>query len=256
MDWVKLASTYYNDPALMRAGEAAEVLFTRGLAYAGCHETDGIIPREVLPRLTPTRAPARARALVAEGLWSVVPQGWRIVAWDRHQVTGGELQKRREATRTRVARHRARSSAVSSGVTNASVTPTEVEEEVDAAAAATGAAAAAVSLPPSIDILRRKLQGITALQALRFDTLTAEQATELDELIHLHGDERLAEIALTTLRGNGPTFVTGFIGTWRALPPPGHRVHAVPEPPCLERGHSGTVRHCIQCAADAKAGDR
>ena len=50
MDWVKLATNYYNDPALMRAGEAAEVLFTRALAYAGDQETDGVIPTEALPR--------------------------------------------------------------------------------------------------------------------------------------------------------------------------------------------------------------
>ena len=35
MEWVKLDTTFYLDAAIVRAGEAAEVLFVRAMAYCG-----------------------------------------------------------------------------------------------------------------------------------------------------------------------------------------------------------------------------
>ena len=63
MEWVKLDTTFYLDAAIVRAGEAAEVLFVRAMAYCGDQENDGLVEREILPRLCPNRGAARAAAL-------------------------------------------------------------------------------------------------------------------------------------------------------------------------------------------------
>ena len=122
MEWVKLDSTFYLDAAVIRAGEAAEVLFVRAMAYCGDQENDGLVPAEILSRLAPTKARARAAALVAEGLWEVVPEGWRFTSWRRHQQTREQMDASREAARVRQARRREKekaSHAVRPAVTSA-----------------------------------------------------------------------------------------------------------------------------------------
>jgi len=107
VDWCRLSTGYYLDPALLRAGEAAEVLFLRCLAYSGAQERRGVIPRNVLPMLTPTRTKGRVDALVREGL--LVEQGGHellIRSWERWQESlDGESVRRRKA-REKKARQR------------------------------------------------------------------------------------------------------------------------------------------------------
>lgn len=225
MDWVKLDTTYYLDAAVIRAGEPAEVLFTRALAYCGARENDGLVEREVLPRLAPTRGPSRAAALVREGLWEVVPEGWRFVSWGAWQRTRDQLEAQREGGRRRQARHR---NGVSNGVTNALVTEERREEERREDAAA----AAAVTLDPIIDVFRAKIQAHTKLQALRFDTLGPQQSQLLVALIDKHGDDRLVQVALDTCKATPPVHVSAFLGTWEALPAPGVRLAAVEQRFC------------------------
>lgn len=262
MDWVKLTTNYYLDAAIMRAGEAAEVLFTRALAYCGDQENGGLVPREVLLRLTPTRGLARARALVREGLWEEVPAGWRFVSWDRHQ---SDLRARREAGRRRQAtfreREKVRNASRNAGrndVTNADVTQREeeVEEEVDAAAAALAAAdrAGPDAGDVVIEILGDKLRQHTALRALRTDKLNATQAAQIVALVEQHGDQRLVDQALAALRRDDPPrTIQAFLPGWSVMPPPGQRLALVTADPCPAPGHSGTVRHCTQCASEQKA---
>lgn len=263
MDWVKLTTNYYLDAAIMRAGEAAEVLFTRALAYCGDQENGGLVPREVLLRLTPTRGLARARALVREGLWEEVPAGWRFVAWDRHQ---SDLRARREAGRRRQATFREREKArnasrngVRNGVTNADVTPREeeVEEEVDAAAAALAAAPDRAGPDTGhvvVEILGDKLRQHTALRALRTDKLDATQTAQIVALVEQHGDQRLVDQALTALRRDDPPrTIQAFLPGWSVMPPPGQRLAVIKDAPCPHPGHSGTVRHCTQCASERLA---
>lgn len=251
MEWVKLDSTYYLDAAIVRAGEAAEVLFLRAMAYCGDQENDGLVEAAILPRLCPTKGRARAAALVAEGLWEVVPGGWRFVSWRDHQVTSAEMDARRESARARQARRRARN-----GVSHA-VTPREVTEqrrgEKNTAAAAAVDAAAAAQLDPVLDVLRAKVQAHTRLQALRFDTLTPEQTSQLVGLVERHGDDRLVQVALDTCRATPPVHVSAFLGTWDALPAPGQRLRAVEQTFCsihdwIRRSPAGV---CAACASEA-----
>lgn len=251
MDFVKLRTRYYADVALMRAGEAAEVLFTRGLAYAGEQETDGFIPTEALVRLTPTRGRARVNSLIREGLWEPVLGGWLICGWVKHQITSEQLEQKREAGRKRVDKHRAAKkatgNAIGNAVTDSERCSTEVrgKREEDAAAAASGAP----PLPPSIEILKTKLDA--AKLVARWDRLTADQHTTIEQLIEVHGDGPLVKSALMTHRPESPAaFAQAWIGAWSSLPAPGAGLRAVASPPCPESGHSGTTTHCTQCASE------
>ena len=106
-------------------------------------------------------------------------------------------------------------------------------------------------------MLRSKLQAHTALRGLRFDTLTAEQTSRLTALVEQHGDEPLVQVARNTLRDPAPTYVTAFLGTWEALPPPGRPLHVVRQRLCPT--HSTPLSPagvCSSCAIDQKVGDR
>ena len=257
MEWVKLDTTFYLDAAVIRAGEAAEVLFVRAMAYCGDQENDGIVPREILPRLAPTRARARAATLVTEGLWEVVPEGWRFVSWHRHQRTRQQIEAEREAGRARQSRHRV-SNAVSNAVTNGAVTEqSREEEEVDAAAAASRAndkPTLEAGLPAELVILRGRLDA--ANLRVRWDKLTADTTARMVDLQHRYGDSLLVEIAKRSWRADSPPqFAQAWLRSWenhdRLVQDQGGLLPAAD--PCPAPGHSGTLNHCAQCASEAKA---
>jgi len=110
MDWVKLSTSYDTDAAIMRAGEAAEVLFTRSLAYCGREETGGFIPDGIPERLAPKSTKGRVAALVRERLWSRddARRGWQIRSWESWQSELDALAERRRADRERKRRERER----------------------------------------------------------------------------------------------------------------------------------------------------
>lgn len=275
MEWVKLFTSYFDDLAIATADDAAEVMFTRALAYVGRAETGGFIPNAQLHHLT--RRPGQARRIADRltrpdpagqpGPFEKVDGGYRIRSWDRRQDQLEALTQRRKSDRDRQRRRRHRDREPGTASRDGHVTVTamsrgesrgRVEEDTAAAAAVDPAAAAAAvdnpaDLPTPIAILRDKLQAHTTLQALRFDGLTSDKIAQLQILIDRHGDTRLVNTAIHTLRTPPPVHVAAFLGTWEALPAPGQRLAAVPDDPCDEPGHSGTIRHCIQCASEAKA---
>ena len=112
MDWVKLSTSYDTDAAIMRAGEAAEVLFTRSLAYCGREETGGFIPDGMPERLCPKGARARVKALVSEQLLvrDDERRGWWVRSWGAWQSELDSLAARRRADRERKRRERDRRS--------------------------------------------------------------------------------------------------------------------------------------------------
>jgi hypothetical protein len=108
MDWVKLGTSYYLDPAVASLPDAdTELLFVRGLAYAGAEETGGFIPEMIVPSLIRRRRHGAAvEALVARSLW--VPAsgdrgqpGYRIARWEDWQEELEALAQRRAADRER-----------------------------------------------------------------------------------------------------------------------------------------------------------
>lgn len=124
-DWAKLTTNYYLDPAVAcLVSDAAEVLFTRAIAYVGHAETAGIITKPVLPGMIRNYTPAREKKLVAElvaagrteerpGLWEPVEGGWRIRSWERINADLDALSQRRKADRDRQSRLRAQKRAES-----------------------------------------------------------------------------------------------------------------------------------------------
>lgn len=107
MDWVKLATRYYDDEVIESMDDAAEVMFVRGIARAGELEREGFIPDSSLPKLTRRRRyEALVEQLVANGLWTRVPGGVRVTNWSGWQDALDDLARRRAADRDRQRRRR------------------------------------------------------------------------------------------------------------------------------------------------------
>jgi hypothetical protein len=120
MQFVKLASSYYLDPAVLTLSETAEIAFVRSLAYAGGAESSGFIPEAALPMLmrswTPTRGRKLAGELITAQLWVEVPGGWLLRSWHKHQdrmESGLAERRRKDAERQR--KHRAEKQDESDG---------------------------------------------------------------------------------------------------------------------------------------------
>jgi hypothetical protein len=270
MDWVKLNTSYSDDVALAALDDAAEVMFTRGLAYAGRAETSGFIPAAQIAYLT--RTPSKAKRIATSltqptptgkhGPWEVVDGGYQIRNWDHYQAELEGLAARRRADRDRQAKRRSEQSrdksTGQSRDSHVTVTALEKEKSKNTAAAAAECAAdpAPGDLPPAVAILASKLAQHTPLRGLRWDQLRAEHLTTLEELLTTHGDQPLVDHAIATCRHPAPTLAQAFIKGWEAIPHPGSSRHLAAirdDPPCPTHGPPGTTRHCIGCHADAKA---
>lgn len=133
MEWVKLLAVpaYYVDGALLRAGEAAEVLFCRGLAYCGGVETGGRIDKAVLPMIVPARGQQRADALVREGLWLDQGDHYLVRSWDKWQDEHDIAAEKRRKDRERQRDHRRKSRDVSRDMSRDSHSPNRDGHDVD-----------------------------------------------------------------------------------------------------------------------------
>lgn len=265
MDWVKSLVGYYRLLEIATGDDAMEVMFKRADALAGELGSDGFIPDAMLGLLTrrPAQAKKIADRLVGAGLWVKVRGGYMIVDWSSINAELVRLQdkKKRDRDRKRVARAAGHDGAVSAdnSAPASADSPTdslyesERKTQKKTAAAAAGAAAAA-EVDGRIAVLGDKLRAHTALRGLRIDTLRPDQAAQLVDLIDLHGDTPLVDVALATCRHPAPTHVSAFLGTWAALPPPGRPLAVVRQQLCDTHGTrltpSGT---CSSCQADQKA---
>jgi hypothetical protein len=108
-----LSAHYYDDDAVIAAGEKAEVLFTRGLAFASRKPNDGFISDLQLTTFRLPGVAARAKRLCEVGLWERVEDdllgtgtGYRISAWLKHNASKAEIEdkQRKDAERKRGAR--------------------------------------------------------------------------------------------------------------------------------------------------------
>lgn len=110
------------------------------------------------------------------------------------------------------------------------------------------------NLPGEVAILRSKLEARKL--TVRWDKLTTEQLDEIIALVNLHGDGPLVKAAQNAYQPNDPiVFAQGWLKHWRALTAPG-KLRAVDDQTCPQRGHTGTVRFCMNCIADSKAVDK
>lgn len=103
-NYVPLDVNYPRDAAIRRAGEAAELLFVRSLAYSKGARTGGFIPDYDLDVVAAglKSATRRIPALVREELWTPVDGGWLIRSWGRwNGETDGHLDASAKGNHTR-----------------------------------------------------------------------------------------------------------------------------------------------------------
>lgn len=98
-----LSAHYYDDDAVIAAGEKAEVLFTRGMAFSARKPMDGFITDLQLTTFRLPGVVARAQRLVDVGLWVREEGGYRVAAWLKHNASRAEIEEkqRKDAARKR-----------------------------------------------------------------------------------------------------------------------------------------------------------
>jgi hypothetical protein len=104
--YAPLSATYSDDDAILEAGERAELLFVRGLAFCSGSPSDGFITdRQLVAKVGAglPGVPARARRLVEVGLWERVDGGYVVRSWLRWNRTADEIGRARKQDRERKA---------------------------------------------------------------------------------------------------------------------------------------------------------
>lgn len=104
---VQLDVDYYDDPKVIDAGEKAELLYVRSLAFckknwrADGFISDGQVTRSVAGGLTAVAA--RVKRLVEVGLWERVEddlfgngKGYRVTAWLKRNPSASEIEAARQ----------------------------------------------------------------------------------------------------------------------------------------------------------------
>lgn len=90
------------DPAIMRAGPLAELLYRRALEYVKRNDRDGQIHVIELPLIAhgiPGKPSAHAEALVGQGLWQSNCDGWVIRSWLKWNLSQAEQTEEKERKR-------------------------------------------------------------------------------------------------------------------------------------------------------------
>lgn len=94
--YAPLSTHYYKDDALAMAGERAELLYVRGLAFCADVLSDGFISDLQLTRFVGaglTGVKVRAEALGEFGLWLRDDEncGWWVRSWGKWNMTRAEI---------------------------------------------------------------------------------------------------------------------------------------------------------------------
>lgn len=264
MTWFRVDDGFHSHPKVLAIPRGAARLRAVGLwtalgSWCAKHLTDGEFAKHMVAEHGGTAA--EVRHLVAVNLWEPTETGYRFVDWDGWNPTRETVEADRAAARERMRANRSknkpeRSPGVRANVrANSDRTSPPVRLPLpDPSLAAAAATRATPPLPPPIEILRARLIAANPKFAdVRWDTLDPHQLDDITTLIDTHGDATLTRAAVTAWRPDAPAaFAQAWLGLWRALPTPGTGLQAVANP-CEQPGHSGTTRHCAQCASEAKA---
>lgn len=93
---VPLDVNYADDPKIIEAGERAEILYVRALAFCKKLLSDGRVSDSQLQRFGLRGVTKRAQRLVEVGLWERVSDaegdGYQIVAWLKHNKSAEEIR--------------------------------------------------------------------------------------------------------------------------------------------------------------------
>lgn len=105
--YAPLSATYFYDDAILEAGERAEILFVRTLAFLSSSASDGYVTERQLVKVIGaglTRVPDRVRRLSSVGLISAAPGGFVVRSWSKWNKTAEEIGKYLKQDRERKAR--------------------------------------------------------------------------------------------------------------------------------------------------------
>lgn len=97
--YIRLADDLPENPKIVSAGESAEILYIRALAYCSRNLTDGRVPKAIVPRLVTSTSRRRAKALVENKLWEDHGAYYLIPDYLEHQRSRSEIEAQREAKR-------------------------------------------------------------------------------------------------------------------------------------------------------------
>lgn len=102
--YAKLLGNYASDDALIEAGEAAELLFVRGLAFCSTSDADGYITHAQVVRYVGAGmrdAAKRAERLADVGVWERHDGGYLVRSWTKIHETSEQKGRRRKQDRER-----------------------------------------------------------------------------------------------------------------------------------------------------------
>lgn len=103
--YAPLAATYFTDDDIMEAGEEAELLYVRGLAFCAGHPaSDGYITDKQVHRVIGagmSELTDRVQTLVSVGLWERLPGGYVVRSWLKWNKSAEELGRFRARDRDR-----------------------------------------------------------------------------------------------------------------------------------------------------------
>lgn len=102
--WTRLDDSFYDNPKVLRAGDAAVGLYVKMLSWCGRHLTDGFVEEAALVRLTPH--PKLVGQLLNVGLVRKVDGGYQIPDFPEFNPTREDIKRRQEADRVRKASKR------------------------------------------------------------------------------------------------------------------------------------------------------
>lgn len=119
MEWSKLFASLPDNPRVQAAEDdgAAGWLLIQSFCYCTSAESGTFIPKTQVPRFGGQRLRQRVAALVREGLWIAVPDGYLLdpEIWNEDRNLSDSAERKKQADRERIAAKRAAAKAPQNG---------------------------------------------------------------------------------------------------------------------------------------------
>lgn len=129
MSWAKLDDHFPTHPKVVKAGGDAGWLHVCALCYCAEHLTDGVFPKELVPRLSDRKNPtALAERLQAVGMWIDLGTEWELHDYLEWNPSRAHVLAEREAARERRARQGQRGGRASGDVRANETSPVPVPD--------------------------------------------------------------------------------------------------------------------------------
>lgn len=126
--WFKVDDGFWSHPKTVDLSAGAVALWVRAGSYCGNHLTDGLVPRHILQMLQGTTE--QAQELITAGLWLDHVDGYQFHDWLIYQPTRDRVERDRESSRARVAKHRANNDTSSKELKELTTYPTRPRKRV------------------------------------------------------------------------------------------------------------------------------